>query len=156
MPKNYRKERVRMDDLLSYGVIDEYLNNDALFESKKKGGDKKSYISSFFTQKVVEEEKKDKKKKKKEKVNMELPAKYRGEYNPSDYSLKQMREEADSIESYLNIINSFAIIKGLSPKEYKESVKKVKELIKYLREGKYWKVYRTKDDEWNDDDYRIR
>ena len=144
-----------MDDFIACAIIDKYLNNDTMFKSKKKGDDKKSYISSFFAPKViVEEKKKDKKKgkKKKEKVNMELPEKYRGEYNPADFSLKQMREEADSIEAYLNIINSFAIIKGLTPKQYKESVKKTKELIKYLREGKFWKVYRTKDDGWDDDD----
>lgn len=143
-----------MSDLSMYGAVNEYLNNDSLFDSKKKGVNKKSYISDFFVPRELVEEKKVKKKgkKKKKKVNMELPEKYRGEYNPADFSLKQMRGEADSIESYLNIINSFAIIKGISPEQYKEAVKKVKELIKYLREGKYWKVYRTKDDDWNDDD----
>lgn len=51
---------------------------------------------------------------------------------------------ADNYKAYLDIIDSFIIIEGISQEEYDDARKKVKKLIKYLREGKAEKVFSKK------------
>lgn len=52
-----------------------------------------------------------------------------------NYDKKLMKKMADNLENYLNIINRYVIIEGISKEEYDASVKKVKKLIKKLRKG---------------------
>lgn len=52
------------------------------------------------------------------------------------YSLTLAKEHADKLEAYLNLVTNFCIITDLSPKEYKDTVKKWKKLISDLRKGK--------------------
>lgn len=58
-------------------------------------------------------------------------------------SYQKMLEDADCYESYLDTIETYCIIKNLSPKKYKKAVQKIRKMIKYLREGKGDKVYNT-------------
>lgn len=52
------------------------------------------------------------------------------------YDQKFMNDMADNLESYLEIIDKYIIIEGLTKEEYDDSVKKVRKLIKKLRKGK--------------------
>ncbi len=56
---------------------------------------------------------------------------------------KTMREMADDIEEYLHQLNDYAIIDGLSKREYEKAMDTVHELIDNLRKGKADKVYRS-------------
>lgn len=57
------------------------------------------------------------------------------------YDKKLMEEMADNLENYLEIIESYVIIQGITKEEYDDSVKKVKKLIKHLRKGNGDKVF---------------
>ena len=56
---------------------------------------------------------------------------------------KTMRDMADDIEEYVHQLNEYAIIDGLSKREYKKAMDTVQELIDNLRKGKADKVYRS-------------
>ncbi len=53
-----------------------------------------------------------------------------------EYDKKLMKAMADNLENYLNIIDSYVIIEGITKDEYDDAVKTVKKLIKKLRKGK--------------------
>lgn len=57
------------------------------------------------------------------------------------YNKKQMEQMANDYETYLEIIDKFIIIEGLSKEEYKQARKVVKKLIKHLRNGEGDKVF---------------
>lgn len=57
------------------------------------------------------------------------------------YDKEEMRKMADDFEQYLDIVDKFLIIEGLSKEEYKDAKKKIKKLIKHLRDGKGDKVF---------------
>lgn len=52
------------------------------------------------------------------------------------YDKKLMERMADDFENYLDIIDSYVIIEGITKEEYDEAVKTVRKLIKKLRKGK--------------------
>lgn len=55
--------------------------------------------------------------------------------------LKEMKLQADSLERYLDLVDTFEILEGMTEETYAESKKKTKELIKYLRKGRCSKCY---------------
>ena len=57
------------------------------------------------------------------------------------YDQKLMNAMADDLENYLDIIDRYVIIDGITEEEYNESVKTVKKLIKNLRKGNGDKVF---------------
>lgn len=57
------------------------------------------------------------------------------------YDKELMNKMADNFESYLEIIENYVIIEGVSDEEYKKAVETVKKLIKHLRKGKGDKVF---------------
>lgn len=57
------------------------------------------------------------------------------------YDKKLMDRMADDLENYLEIVDKYIIIEGLSPEDYKKARKKVKKLIKHLRKGEGDKVF---------------
>ena len=57
------------------------------------------------------------------------------------YDKKMMKRMADDLECYLDIIENYLIIDGLSKEEYDKSTKTVKKLIKKLRKGKGDEVF---------------
>lgn len=57
------------------------------------------------------------------------------------YDKKLMKQMADDFEAYLEQVDKFLIIEGLSKEEYKDAKKKVKKLIKHLRNGNGDKVF---------------
>lgn len=56
---------------------------------------------------------------------------------------KTMRDMADDIEEYVHQLNEYAIIDGLSKREFKKAMETVQELIDNLRKGRADKVYRS-------------
>ena len=48
---------------------------------------------------------------------------------------------ANDLENYLEIVDKYIIIEGLTPEEYKSAKKEIKKLIKHLRNGKGEKVF---------------
>ena len=54
---------------------------------------------------------------------------------------------ADEIEEYVHQLNEYAIIDGLSKREFKKAMETVQELIDNLRKGRADKVYRSNLDE---------
>lgn len=58
-----------------------------------------------------------------------------------EYDKELMSKMADNLESYLNIIESYVIIEGITEEEYNDAVKKIKKLIKKLRKGKGDEVF---------------
>lgn len=60
---------------------------------------------------------------------------------------KTMRDMADDIEEYVHQLNEYAIIDGLSKREFKKAMETVQELIDNLRKGRADKVYRSNLDE---------
>ena len=52
-----------------------------------------------------------------------------------------MKSMADNLENYLNIIDNYVIIEGITKEEYDDAVKKIKKLIKKLRKGKGDEVF---------------
>lgn len=56
---------------------------------------------------------------------------------------KTMRAMADDLEEYITQLNDYAIIDGLSKKEFNKAMKIVQELIDNLRKGNVDKVYRS-------------
>lgn len=58
-----------------------------------------------------------------------------------EYDKKIMSKMADNLENYLEIIDQYVIIEGLTKEEYDIAVKKVKKLIKKLRQGKGDEVF---------------
>jgi uncharacterized protein YheU (UPF0270 family) len=58
-----------------------------------------------------------------------------------EYNRKLMDAMADNLEAYLNVIESYVIIEGLTKEEYEHAVKKVKKLVKHLRAGDGDKVF---------------
>lgn len=76
----------------------------------------------------------------KEVVNGKKKYKPDGEVTgPASY--EEMLEAADNFEGYLEILDNFAIIRGINPTTYKKAVKTVKKMIKLLRAGKGAEVY---------------
>lgn len=57
------------------------------------------------------------------------------------YNKKLMKKMADNLENYLQIIDSYVIIQGITKEEYDEAKKRVKKLIKHLRNGDGEKVF---------------
>ena len=57
------------------------------------------------------------------------------------YDQKLMNAMADDLENYLDIVDRYVIIDGITEEEYNESVKTVKKLIKNLRKGNGDKVF---------------
>lgn len=57
------------------------------------------------------------------------------------YDKKLMNNMADDLENYLDIIDSYIIIEGITEEEYEESMKTVRKLIKKLRKGKGDEVF---------------
>lgn len=57
------------------------------------------------------------------------------------YNLKEMQEDADNYEKYLDIISGYAILKNVSPDKYEKAVKTIEKLIKLLRAGDGDAVY---------------
>lgn len=55
--------------------------------------------------------------------------------NKNNITREMMEEQADNLENYLNIVENYIIIKGITKKEKEKAVKKVRKLIKKLREG---------------------
>lgn len=60
------------------------------------------------------------------------------------YDKKLMNDMADNLENYLEIIDNYVIIEGITKEEYDDSVKVVKKLIKKLRKGKGDEVFNKK------------
>ena len=58
-----------------------------------------------------------------------------------EYDKKLMKSMADNLENYLNIIDNYVIIEGITKEEYDDAVKKIKKLIKKLRKGKGDEVF---------------
>ena len=56
-------------------------------------------------------------------------------------ALKQAQEYADSLEQYLDQIQTKMILYGVTKEEQKEAEKTVRKLIKKLRKGKLDEVY---------------
>ena len=52
------------------------------------------------------------------------------------YDQKWMNEIANDLENYLDIIDSYVIIEGITKDEYENAKNTVKKLIKKLRKGK--------------------
>ena len=46
-----------------------------------------------------------------------------------------MQKLADNLESYIDLIDRFLIVEGLTEKEYKDAMKTTKKLIKKLRKN---------------------
>lgn len=57
------------------------------------------------------------------------------------YDKKLMKNMADNLEKYLEIVESYLIIQGITKEEYDDAVKTTKKLIKKLRKGKGDKVF---------------
>jgi len=57
------------------------------------------------------------------------------------YDKKMMKKMADNFESYLDIVDRYVIIDGLSEEEYETAKKRVKKLIKKLRKGEGDEVF---------------
>lgn len=57
------------------------------------------------------------------------------------YDKKMMKRMAEDLENYLEIIENYVIIDGLSKEEYDDAVKTVKKLIKKLKKGKGDEVF---------------
>ena len=55
-------------------------------------------------------------------------------YNEEDKKL--MKSMAENLENYLDLIENYIIIKGLTKDEYDNAVKTVRKLIKKLKKGK--------------------
>lgn len=75
-------------------------------------------------------------KEKKKKEKFKKPDKI---YGPVPY--EEMLKDADNYENYLNIIETYCILKNLSPEKYEKATHKIRKMIKYLREGRGDKVY---------------
>ena len=58
-----------------------------------------------------------------------------------EYDKKLMKAMADNLENYLDIIDNYVIIEGITKDEYDNAVKTVKKLIKKLRKGKGDEVF---------------
>ena len=56
---------------------------------------------------------------------------------------KTMRDMADDIEEYVHQLNEYAIIDGLSKREFKKAMETVQELIDNLGKRRADKVYRS-------------
>ncbi len=60
------------------------------------------------------------------------------------YDKTMMKNMADNLERYLEIVKSYMIIQGITEEEYKDAVKTVTKLIKKLRKGEGEKVFDEK------------
>ena len=60
------------------------------------------------------------------------------------YDKEMMDRMADDFEEYLELVDEYLIIDGLSEEEYNKAKKKVKKLIKHLRKGNGDKVFDKK------------
>ena len=58
-----------------------------------------------------------------------------------EYDKKIMKQMAKNFKGYIDIIDRYVIIDGISEEEYKESMKTVKKLIKHLKKGEGDKVF---------------
>lgn len=58
-----------------------------------------------------------------------------------EYDKKLMKEQADHLESYMEIVETLCCFPDISPQEWKQAKKDIDELIHYLRKGKGKKVY---------------
>ena len=58
-----------------------------------------------------------------------------------EYDKKLMKSMADNLENYLDIIDNYVIIEGITKDEYDDAMKTVKKLIKKLRKGKGDEVF---------------
>lgn len=68
------------------------------------------------------------------KKDVEIVKYYMEEYG---YDLKEeMKKMADSLEDYLDIVDTFEILEGMSEEAYKKSKKDIEKLIKLLRKGR--------------------
>lgn len=57
------------------------------------------------------------------------------------YNQKKLDMMANNLEEYLDLVENYIIIDGISEEEYKDAVKTVKKLIKKLRKGKGDEVF---------------
>ena len=53
-----------------------------------------------------------------------------------EYDKAKMKKMADNLEQYIELIDNYVIIEGLTKEEYDDAVNTVKKLIKKLRKGK--------------------
>lgn len=60
------------------------------------------------------------------------------------YNKELMKRMAENFESYVDIIENYVIIEGISDTEYKDALKTIKKLIKHLKKGKGDKVFDEK------------
>lgn len=60
------------------------------------------------------------------------------------YDKKLMKDMADNFESYVDIVENYVIIEGITKEEYEWAVKTVKKMIKHLKKGKGEKVFDEK------------
>lgn len=58
-----------------------------------------------------------------------------------EYDKKFMKSMAKNFKNYLDIVDRYVIIDGLTKKEYKEAKKQMKKLIKHLKNGEGDKVF---------------
>lgn len=58
-----------------------------------------------------------------------------------EYDKKLMKEQADHLESYMDLVDNLCCFPDINPQEYKKARKDVEELIENLRKGKGKKVY---------------
>lgn len=58
-----------------------------------------------------------------------------------EYDRNIMNKMADNLENYLEIIDQYVIIEGITKEEYDKAVKKINKLIKKLRQGKGDEVF---------------
>lgn len=57
------------------------------------------------------------------------------------YDQELMNKMANDLENYIELIDSYVIIEGITKEEYDESIKTVKKLIKKLKKGKGDEVF---------------
>ena len=58
-----------------------------------------------------------------------------------DYDKELMKKMANNLEQYLELIQNYVIIEGLTKEEYDDAIKTTKKLIKKLKKGKGDKVF---------------
>lgn len=62
-------------------------------------------------------------------------------FDSSEYSIKEMDEDRHNFQEYLRVIDRYAILKSITPEEYKKAKKTIEGMIDDLKHYRYWKVY---------------
>ena len=141
------------------GIIDRYLGNKKksffdydMEEVKEKKKEKEAVntdipaseiVSNMFNWDLKDSDtdinKKKKKKKKKSKSDPRI-VDHEG-YDSSEYSIKEMDDDRHNFQEYLRVIDRYAILKSITPEEYKKAKKVIEKMIDDLKHYRYWKVY---------------